>query len=55
MKSAQPGVPGEWFQFAIESKEAQDLIWDCALRVDKHEPYRAEIGFTLAQEYQGKV
>jgi RimJ/RimL family protein N-acetyltransferase len=54
MESAQPGVPGKWFQFAIESKETRDLIGDCALRVEEHEPYRAEIGFTLAQEYQGK-
>jgi RimJ/RimL family protein N-acetyltransferase len=54
MQSAQPGVPGDWFQFAIESKETQDLIGDCALRVDEHEPYRAEIGFTLAREYQGR-
>jgi RimJ/RimL family protein N-acetyltransferase len=54
MESAQPGVPGEWFQFAIESKETEDLIGDCALRVDEHEPYRAETGFTLAREYQGR-
>jgi RimJ/RimL family protein N-acetyltransferase len=52
--SARVGVPGEWFGFAIESKETQDLIGDCALRVDEHEPYRAEIGFTLAREYQGR-
>ena len=52
--SAQPGVPGEWFGFAIESKATQDLIGECALRVDEEEPYRAEIGFTLAREYQGK-
>ena len=51
MQSARAGVPGEWFQFAIESKETQELIGDCALR---HEPYRAEIGFTLAREYQGR-
>src|SRR5215218_6844652 len=54
MKAAQPGVPGEWFQFAIESKATQDLIGDCALRVYEHEPYRAEIGFTLAREHQGR-
>jgi RimJ/RimL family protein N-acetyltransferase len=54
MKSARAGVPGEWFQFAIESIATQDLIGDCALRVDEHEPYRAEIGFTLAREHQGK-
>jgi RimJ/RimL family protein N-acetyltransferase len=28
VKSAQPGVPGEWFQFAIESKEMGDIVGD---------------------------
>jgi RimJ/RimL family protein N-acetyltransferase len=54
MESARPGVPGEWFQLAIESREMGALVGDCALRVDEHEPYRAEIGFTLAREHQGK-
>jgi RimJ/RimL family protein N-acetyltransferase len=52
--AARVGVPGEWFGFAIESKQTGDLIGDCALRADEHEPYRAEIGFTLAREHQGK-
>ena len=52
--SAQLGVPGEWFGFAIELRETGDLIGECALMVDEEEPYRAEIGFTLAREYQGK-
>ena len=54
MASVQPGVPGEWFQFAIESKETGGLVGDCALQVDGQEPYRAEIGFTLAREHQGR-
>ncbi len=54
MESGRAGVPGEWVQFAIESKETGALLGDCALRVDEHEPYRAEIGFTLAREHQGK-
>ena len=54
MGSAQPGVPGEWFQFAVESKETGGLVGDCALQVDGQEPYRAEIGFTLAREHQGR-
>jgi RimJ/RimL family protein N-acetyltransferase len=54
MASAQPGVPGEWFQFAIESKKMGGLVGDCALQVDGQEPYRAEIGFTLAREHQGR-
>lgn len=54
MDSARPGVPGEWFQFAVESKETGELIGDCALQVNGQELYRAEIGFTLAREHQGK-
>jgi RimJ/RimL family protein N-acetyltransferase len=54
MESAPAGVPGEWFQFAIEPKETAVLIGDCALTVDAHETYRAEIGFTLARVHQGK-
>jgi RimJ/RimL family protein N-acetyltransferase len=54
VESARAGVPGEWFQFAIEWTETGALIGDCALRVDEHEPYRAEIGFTLAREHQGR-
>jgi RimJ/RimL family protein N-acetyltransferase len=54
MASVQPGVPGEWFQFAVESKETEGLVGDCALQVDGQEPYRAELGFTLAREHQGR-
>src|SRR5215211_5433452 len=54
MASSQPGVPGDWFQFAVESKETGKLVGDCALQVDGQEPYRAELGFTLAREHQGK-
>ena len=54
MGSAQPGVPGEWFQFAVEAKEIGGLVGDCALQVDGQEPYRAELGFTLAREHQRK-
>jgi RimJ/RimL family protein N-acetyltransferase len=54
MGISHPGVPGEWFQFAVESKEIGKLIGDCAMQVDGQEPYRAEIGFTLAREHQGK-
>lgn len=54
MASARPGAPGEWFQVAVESKETGGLIGDCALQVDEQERYRAEIGFTLAREQQGK-
>ena len=54
MRSAQPGVPGDWFQFAVESKETGGLLGDCALQVGGQEPYRAELGFTRAST-RGKV
>ncbi len=50
----EPGTPGRWFQFAIALKETGELIGDCALRMDKEDPGRAEVGFTLARKYQGK-
>src|SRR3712207_1305880 len=53
LKSEQPGTPGEWFQFAIESNETCALVGDCALRVEE-DGKQAEIGFTLAREHQGK-
>ena len=52
-KELRPGVPGHWFQFAIELKTTGVLIGDCALKIDEHEPRQAEIGFTLARVHQG--
>src|SRR5215210_518471 len=54
MASLQPGIPGEWFQFAVELKETGLLIGDCALKPDREEPRQAEMGYTLAREHQGK-
>ncbi len=53
-KSSQPGVPGQWFQFAVELKETNSLIGDCALKVDERDARQAEIGFTLSREHQGR-
>ena len=47
MKMAQPGIPGEWFQFAIEHKESHRLIGDCAMQVKAEDGRQAEIGYTL--------
>jgi RimJ/RimL family protein N-acetyltransferase len=51
---AEPGVPGAWFQFAIEAKAGGGLIGDCALRIDVHDSRLGEIGFTLARPRQGQ-
>jgi RimJ/RimL family protein N-acetyltransferase len=53
-KMVQPGVPGQWFQIAIELKETGTLAGDCALKINEHDERQAEIGYTLARAYQGK-
>ena len=49
-----PGVPGEWFRFAIIYKETGTLIGDCALRIFEDDPRQAEIHFILSPQFQGK-
>lgn len=52
-QKTQPGVPGQWFQIAIELKETGILVGDCALKVEEYDERQAEIGYTLARAYQG--
>jgi RimJ/RimL family protein N-acetyltransferase len=54
MAALHPGVPGEWYQFAIADPASDDLLGDTALCVDRDDPSRAEIGFTFAPAHQGK-
>lgn len=54
MSSAEPGMAGEWFQFALAEKSTNRLIGDCALHIKADEPRHAEIGFTLARQAQGQ-
>ena len=44
-KKARPGVPGQWFQIAIELKETGTLIGDCYFRINEHDDRQAEIGY----------
>ncbi len=53
-KAIQPGVPGQWFQIAIELKETGMLVGDCALKMEEHDERQAEIGYTLSRAYQGR-
>jgi RimJ/RimL family protein N-acetyltransferase len=53
-EALQPGLPGQWFQFAIELKETGRLIGDCALKVDEQDTRQGEIGFTLSRDHQGQ-
>lgn len=54
MEAIRPGVPGEWYQFAVESKEAGRLIGDVGLQVVKQDPQQAEFGITFSREYHGR-
>jgi len=53
-KEIQPGVPGHWFQIAVELKETGMLVGDCALKIEEHDERQAEIGYTLSRGYQGR-
>src|SRR5713101_9148639 len=53
-KEVQPGVPGQWFQIAIELKETGMLVGDCALKIEVDNERQAEIGYTLSRAYQGR-
>ncbi|HEV2802616.1 MAG TPA: GNAT family protein [Pyrinomonadaceae bacterium] len=49
-----PGVPGRWFNFALELKATGALAGHVALCVRADEARQAEIGFTLARSFQGR-
>ncbi|MDQ2717278.1 MAG: GNAT family N-acetyltransferase [Chloroflexota bacterium] len=53
-RAIQPGMPGQWFQIAIELKETGALVGDCALKIEEYDARQAEIGYTLARAYQGR-
>ena len=41
LQGATPGVPGEWFQFALEERSDGILVGDLAFKVDADEPREA--------------
>jgi RimJ/RimL family protein N-acetyltransferase len=54
MATLHPGVPGQWFQFAVADRSTDELLGDTAVCVDAEDPTRAELGFTFAAASQGK-
>ncbi|WP_225977576.1 GNAT family N-acetyltransferase [Nostoc sp. CENA543] len=54
LQQVTPGVLGEWYQLAIELKSTGEMIGDCAFCILADDEQQAEIGFTLARQYQGK-
>jgi Acetyltransferases, including N-acetylases of ribosomal proteins len=54
MKHKQPGIQGDWYQLAIERKQAEGLIGDCVFHILSEDAQQAEIGFSLSRPYQGQ-
>jgi RimJ/RimL family protein N-acetyltransferase len=54
MKGRHPGMPGYWFQFAIQHLETGRMIGDCGIRVSSKDPTQADIGFTIHPKFQGQ-
>ena len=53
MQRLRIGMPGQWYQLALEERVTRTLVGDLALKVDDREPRTAEVGFTLAPAHQG--
>jgi RimJ/RimL family protein N-acetyltransferase len=54
LAGVEPGEPGKWYQVGIFLVEGGKLIGDCGFRVVENDPTQAEVGLTLAPEFQGK-
>lgn len=53
-KTLEPGIPGQWFTFAVELKQTKALVGHVALKMPEQDRLQAEMGFTFAREYQGQ-
>lgn len=52
MMAAQPGVAGEWFQFAVERRDTGEQIGDVALHT-MEDRRLGEVGYTFARHAHG--
>jgi RimJ/RimL family protein N-acetyltransferase len=53
-KNLEPGVPGQWFHFAVALKDTGQLIGDIGLHVQVHDARQAQLGITFNRAYQGQ-
>jgi RimJ/RimL family protein N-acetyltransferase len=53
MKIGQPGYRWHWYQLALELKSEDVMIGDCGFHLLAYDRRQAEIGFTIARQYQG--
>jgi len=49
-----PGVPGEWFHFAVTPRGTDQLIGDVGLNVLVQDVRQAQLGLTFDRAYQGQ-
>jgi RimJ/RimL family protein N-acetyltransferase len=54
LSATEPGKPGSWYQIGITLRSTGELIGDCGFHVLEAEPRQAEVGITLAPEYQSQ-
>ena len=52
--TAEPDIPGTWFQFAIVGEATGEFIGDCGLHCPKDNPRQMEMGITLSPQHQGR-
>jgi RimJ/RimL family protein N-acetyltransferase len=48
------GAPGAWVQLAMVERETGAVCGDCAVRAVDDQPASAEVGVTLARDWQGR-
>ncbi len=46
------GLPGEWLQAAVALRTTNQLVGDIAMKVQRHDPRQAVIGFTIDHAHQ---
>ncbi len=54
MAAGQPGVAGQWYQFAVGLEPDGALIGDVGLKIRGDDPSVADIGYTLASAHHGR-
>lgn len=54
LKNLRPGIPGEWYQIAVEHKEQGRIIGDLAFHITREDARQAEFGVTFDRAYQGQ-
>lgn len=52
--TAEPDIPGTWFQLAIVEAATGDFIGDCGLHCPRDNSRQMEIGITLSPRHQGR-